>query len=170
MSVRVETSGKEYDHHLFADEKGIAVIRLNGWEEGVLDEESKRSDFVCWLRNPPREKWSLCIPYEINGETKAFYPDFLIVRSDPRLDYIIDILEPHNPNYNDNLGKAKGFAKYAEAEPRIGRVQLIRQGRDPAGNTRFKRLDLSQGSVREKVLKAQNTDEIDHIFDTDGFF
>lgn len=170
MSVRVETSGKEYDHHLFADEKGIAVIKLNGWEEGVLDEESKRSDFVCWLRNPPREKWSLCIPYEINGETKAFYPDFLIVRSDPRLDYIIDILEPHNPDYKDNLGKAKGFAKYAEAEPRIGRVQLIRQGRDPAGNTRFKRLDLSQGSVREKVLKAQNTDEIDHIFDTDGFF
>ncbi|NLD04007.1 MAG: restriction endonuclease subunit R, partial [Clostridiales bacterium] len=102
--------------------------------------------------------------------TKAFYPDFLIIRSDPRLDYIIDILEPHNPDYKDNLGKAKGFAKYAEAEPRIGRVQLIRQGRDPAGNTRFKRLDLSQGSVREKVLKAQNTDEIDHIFDTDGFF
>ncbi|HWR07557.1 DEAD/DEAH box helicase [Sporomusa sp.] len=170
INVRVEKVGKEYDNHLFADEKGIAVIKLNGWEEGVLEEEAKRPDFVCWLRNPPREKWSLCIPYEINGEIKATYPDFLIVRSDPILTYVIDILEPHNPDFKDNLGKAKGFAKYAEAEPKIGRIQLIRTGKDPAGKIRFKRLDLSQGAVRDKVLKAQNTDELDHIFETDGIF
>ncbi len=156
--------------HLFADEKGIAAIKLNGWEEGVLKEEAKRPDFVCWLRNPPREKWSLCIPYEISGETKPTYPDFLIVRSDPTLAYVIDILEPHNPEFKDNLGKAKGFAKYAEAEPKIGRIQLIRKGKDPAGKIRFKRLDLSQGAVRDKVLKAQNTDELDYIFETDGIF
>ena len=170
INVRIEKDGKEYDNHLFADEKGIAAIKLNGWEEGVLEEEAKRPDFVCWLRNPPREKWSLCIPYEINGEIKPTYPDFLIVRSDPVLNYIIDILEPHNPDYKDNLGKAKGFAKYAEAEPKIGRIQLIRTGKDPAGKIRFKRLDLSQGAVRDKVLKAQNTDEFDHIFETDGIF
>lgn len=170
INVRIEKDGKEYDNHLFADEKGIAAIKLNGWEEGVLKEEAKRPDFVCWLRNPPREKWSLCIPYEINGETKATYPDFLIVRSDPILTYVIDILEPHNPDFKDNLGKAKGFAKYAEAEPKIGRIQLIRTGKDPAGKIRFKRLDLSQGAVRDKVLKAQNTDELDHIFETDGIF
>ncbi len=170
INVKVETEGKEYDNHLFADEKGISVIKLNGWEEGVLEEEAKRPNFVCWLRNPPREKWSLCIPYEIQGETKAFYPDFLIIRSDPHLDYVVDILEPHNPEYKDNIGKAKGFARYAEAEPRIGRVQLIRQGKDPAGKIRFKRLDLSQGALREKVLRAQNNDELDHIFETEGVF
>lgn len=170
IHVRIEQDGKEYDNHLFADEKGIAAIKLNGWEESLMEEEAKRSDFVCWLRNPPREKWSLCIPYEINGEFKPTYPDFLIVRSDPTLTYVIDILEPHNPIFKDNLGKAKGFAKYAEAEPRIGRIQLIRTGKDPSGKIRFKRLDLSLGAVREKVLKAQNTDELDHIFDTDGFF
>ena len=32
------------------------------------------------------------------------------------------------------------------------------------------KLDLSQGAVRDKVLKAQNNDELDHIFDTDGIF
>lgn len=170
INVRIENDGTEYDNHLFADEKGIAFIKLNGWEEGILEEEAKRPDFVCWLRNPPREKWSLCIPYEINGETKATYPDFLIVRSDPILNYVIDILEPHNPDFKDNLGKAKGFAKYAEAELKIGRIQLIRTGKDPAGKIRFKRLDLSQGAVRDKVLKAQNTDELDHIFETDGIF
>jgi type III restriction enzyme len=170
INVRVDKDGKEYDNHLFADKKGIATIKLNGWEEGILEEEAKRPDFVCWLRNPPREKWSLCIPYEIDGETKPTYPDFLIVRSDPILTYVIDILEPHNPNLKDNLGKAKGFAKYAEAEPKIGRIQLIRMGKDLARKCRFKRLDLSQGAVRNKVLKSQNTDELDHIFETDGIF
>ncbi|MET3207546.1 UNVERIFIED_CONTAM: type III restriction enzyme [Paenibacillus sp. PvR008] len=170
ISVRMESGGKEYDNHLFADKDGIATIKLNGWEEGVLAEEAQQADFVCWLRNPPREKWSLCIPYEISGEIKATYPDFLIVRGDPALNYVIDILEPHNPDFKDNLGKAKGFAKYAEAEPRIGRIQLIRTGKDPAGKTRFKRLDLSQGLVRDKVLQAISNDELDQIFDAYGFF
>ena len=112
----------------------------------------------------------MCIPYEIGGEIKATYPDFLIIRSDSILSYVIDILEPHSPDFKDNLGKEKGLAKYAEDEPRIGRVQLIRTGKDAAGKTRFKRLDLSGGAVRDKVLQAQNNDELDHIFDTDGFF
>ena len=161
----MDKDGKPYDNHLFADDQGIAKIRLNSWEEGIITEESQRADFVCWLRNPPREKWSLCIPYEMSGETKATYPDFLIVRSDPALDYIIDILEPHNPDFKDNLGKAKAFARYAEAEPRIGRIQLIRTGKDAAGKQRFKRLDLCQGMVRDRVLKAVSNDELDAIFD-----
>lgn len=168
INVKVDKDGKEYDNHLFADEKGIAKIKLNGWEEGVLSEEEKSSDFVCWIRNPPREKWSLCIPYEVGNEIKSAYPDFLIIRSDPQLDFVIDILEPHSPDFKDNLGKAKGFASYAENEPSIGRVQIIRTGKDAAGKTRFKRLDLSLGAVREKVLKAQNNDELDHIFDVEG--
>ena len=170
ISVRVDKDGKPYDNHLFADDQGIAKIRLNSWEEGIIAEESQRADFVCWLRNPPREKWSLCIPYEMSGETKATYPDFLIVRSDPALDYIIDILEPHNPDFKDNLGKAKAFARYAEAEPRIGRIQLIRTGKDAAGKQRFKRLDLCQGMVRDKVLKAVSNDALDAIFDGDGIW
>lgn len=170
ISAKVEEGGKEYQNHLFADDDGFAKIKLNGWEEGVLQEEMDGDDFVCWLRNPSRGTWSLCIPYEIDNETKPAYPDFIIVRKDPILKYVIDILEPHSADFKDNLGKAKGFAKYAEEEPRIGSVQLIRQGKDAAGNVRFKRLDLAKGSTREKVLKALNNDELDHIFDTDGFF
>lgn len=170
ISTRLEDGGKEYDNHLYADENGLAKIKLNGWEEGVLEEEAKAADFVCWIRNPSRSSWSLCIPYEINNEIKSSYPDFIIVRSDPFLSYVIDILEPHSPDFKDNLGKAKGFAKYALEEPRIGRIQLIRQGKDTSGKTRFKRLDLAKGAIRDKVLKAQNNDELDHIFDTDGEF
>ena len=170
VSVKIEPTGKKYDNHLFAYADGMAQIKLNSWESGLIDEESRRSDFVCWLRNPPREKWSMCMPYEMKGETKAAYPDFIIVRKDSVLGYVIDILEPHNPDYKDNLGKAKALAKYAEEEPKIGRVQLIRREKDAFGKDKFKRLDMSRGSIRQKVLKAINTDEIDHIFETDGFF
>ena len=170
ISARVEKGGSTYFDHLFAAEDGTAVINLNGWEAGVLEEERRNPDFVCWLRNPSRQSWSLRIPYEIEGTTKEAYPDFIIIRRDPELQYVLDILEPHNPDFKDNLGKAKGFAYYAEEEPRIGRIQLIRTGKDAAGNTRYKRLDMAKGSVRNKVFAAVNTDELDHIFDTDGEF
>ena len=170
-----DRDGKAYDNHLFVDEEtGTATIKLNGWEEGVLEEEAKQNNFVCWIRNLPQDRThatcSLCIPYEMNDEIKPTFPDFIVIRSDPKLDYLIDILEPHNPDFKDNLGKAKGFAKYAEENLGIGRIQLIRMGKDAAGKNRFKRLDMSLGSVRQKVLHSQNNDELDHIFDTDGFF
>ena len=149
---------------------GVAKIKLNGWEQAVLAEEQKREDYVCWLRNPSRQAWALRMPYEIDGKCKEMYPDFIIVRRDPILTYVIDILEPHNPDFKDNLGKAKGLANYAANEPRIGRVQRIRIGKDAAKNDRFKRLDLAKGTIRNKVLAAINTDELDHIFDTDGVF
>lgn len=170
ISVKIDPTGKKYNNHLFAYADGMAQIKLNGWESGLIDEESKRSDFVCWLRNPPREKWSMCMPYEMEGETKPAYPDFIIVRKDSVLGYVIDILEPHNPNFKDNLGKAKALARYAEEEAKIGRVQLIRREKDASGKDKFKRLDMAHGCIRQKVLKAINTDEIDHIFEADGFF
>lgn len=170
ISAKIKSGGTEFHDHLFANAYGIAKIKLNGWESAVLAEEQKRSDYVCWLRNPARQSWSLRMPYEMEGKCKELYPDFIIVRKDDQLGYIIDILEPHNPDFKDNLGKAKGLAEYAANEPRIGRVQLVRIGKDAAGQYRFKRLDLAKGGIRNKVLAAINTDELDHIFDTDGIF
>lgn len=164
------TSGRIYTNHLFADDTGKAKIALNNWEEGVLDEEMAQPDFVCWLRNPSRKSWSLCIPYEQGDVTKPTYPDFIIVRKDSESGYIIDILEPHDQTRTDNLGKAKGFAEYARRNPGIGRIQLIHMGKDSAGRNRFKRLDMSRSAIRDKVKHAMNDDELTHIFDTDGFF
>ncbi|HPG65037.1 MAG TPA: hypothetical protein PLE82_06840 [Saccharofermentans sp.] len=170
ISAKIEQGGEAYTDHLFADENGKAVIKLNGWEKGVLAEEQGRPDYVCWLRNPSRQTWSLRIPYEMDGVTKTTYPDFIIVRKDDVLGYVIDVLEPHNPDFKDNLAKAKAFAKYAEAEQRIGRIELIRTSKDAAGKERFKRLDMAKGMIRDKVLAATNNEELDHIFDTDGEF
>lgn len=171
IQVAHEDGGREYSNHLFVNANtGTAVMKLNGWEEGVIAEEEKNPEFVCWLRNPSRKSWSLCIPYEMDNETKPAYPDFIIVRKDAISGYVIDILEPHNPEYIDNLGKAKGFAEYARQNPGVGRIQLIRMAKDISGKNRFKRLDMSMSAVRDKVSRAINNDELDHIFDTDGFF
>ena len=170
INPAIDKDGKEYDNHLFVNDDGIARIKLNSWEEGVLAEEMERPDFVCWLRNPSRGAWALTIPYELNGEKKPMYPDFIIIRSDHTVKegYVLDILEPHGPQYVDNLGKAKGLAEYAQQEPRVGRIQLCREYKDALGKKHYRRLDLMKSAVREKVRQAQTFEELDHLFDTDG--
>jgi type III restriction enzyme len=169
IQVPHEAGGKEYRDHLFVSEAtGTAKLKLNGWEAELIETEEKRPDFVCWIRNPSRGSWALCIPYEIDGEIKPTYPDFIVVRKDDRMGYVIDILEPHSPDFKDNLGKAKGFAEYARQNPGVGRIQLIRMSKDALGKNQFKRLDMYRTAIRDKVSHAINTDELDHIFDTDG--
>lgn len=162
--IREAPDGKEYDNHLLVSpETGIAKIKLNGWEDELIEEESNRNDFLCWLRNPSKAAWALCLPYDKDGEKKPFYPDFLIVRSDPTVDYVVDILEPHGNQYADNLPKAKAMAEYAKNEERLGRIQLIHKMSD-AGGSRFVRLDLTDIAVREQVLHANTDDELTNIF------
>lgn len=170
-TIRVphEMEGVLYRNHLFVDDSGTALINLNGWERKVIAEEEQHEDFVCWLRNPSRGSWALCIPYEIDGETKPTYPDFLIIRRDGS-EYVVDILEPHDPTRQDNLGKAKGFAEYARQNPGVGRIQLIRMQRDSVGRERAFRLDMSKSSVRDKVSRCASNDELNHIFESEGFF
>ena len=79
------------------------------------------------------------------------------------------VVAPPNQNISttriDNLGKAKGFAEYARQNPGVGRIQLIRKGKDATGHDRFKRLDMAKSAVRDKVSHAMTNDELDHIFD-----
>ena len=98
----------------------------------------------------PERRGRLCIPYELDGEVKPTYPDFIVVRQDERIGYVIDILEPHSADFKDNLGKAKGFAEYARQNPGVGRIQLIRMGKDAAGRNQFRRLDMYKTAIREK--------------------
>ena len=167
--VREDPNGIDYYNHLLArEENGIAKIKLNGWESELIEAESQRPDFVCWLRNPSRVSWALCLPYEMGGEQKSFYPDFIIVRKAPDSGYVLDILEPHGDQYADNLAKAKALAKYAKDEIRFGRIQLIHKSENAMGQSQFKRLELTQYEIRERVLKANNDDELKNIFSQDG--
>ena len=165
------SSGMVYTDHLYVDEETRGVqIKLNTWEEGVLEEEAKRNDFICWLRNPDRRSWSLCIPYEKDGHNESMYPDFIVIRKDGPHDYFVDILEPHDPSRTDNVGKAKGLAKYAETNYDFGRIQLIRKSKKPTGEDGFIRLDMSKSEVRSRMKGIITNDELDHVFNDYGFF
>ncbi len=163
IAMRPDEGGRAYTDHLFVNREGKAVIKLNGWEEKVIQAEQAKPDYVCWLRNQPRASWALCIPYKMNAEVKRMFPDFLIIRKDEG-GLIVDILEPHDPSRLDNLGKAQGMAEYARENPGVGRIQLIR-----VINGQIKRLDMSRGTVRTKVLQASSDNELIHIFDDYSF-
>lgn len=175
VPVRIEApndiKGKLYYTHLYVNpETGAAPLRLNSWESGIIEEESKRNDYVCFIRNPSRASWGLCIPYEKDGKSKGTYPDFIVIRRDD-FGYVADILEPHRADLDDNLPKAKGFAHYAGENPGVGRIELIRQVHDNlSGRDRFCRLDLTKLGTREKVLRAISNEELTRIFESDGFY
>ena len=47
ISVREDPDGIEYENHLLASpDTGIAKIKLNGWKASLIEEESRRSDFL----------------------------------------------------------------------------------------------------------------------------
>lgn len=162
-----DSSGQNYPSHLYLNSKGEAWLKLNTWEQGVINEEIARPDFVTWVRNPSRGSWALTIPYELSGIKKPTYPDFIVIRMDTDGSYIVDLLEPHDPSRQDNLPKAKGFADYASQNPTVGRLQLIREVKDAAGK-HYKRLDMTRSIVREAVKKAISNEELDHVFDQYG--
>lgn len=167
ISIQSSEDGTSFSDHLFVDEvTGTATFKLTSWEDKTLKEEQRREGFVTWLRNPARSSWALCIPYVMNNENKPLYPDFIIVRKEND-NYVLDILEPHNSSLKDNLPKAKGLAEYAQREPEIGRVQLIRLV-SAHGVDKLVRLDLNSSLVRENVIQANTESELDHIFDIYG--
>ncbi len=167
LSIRDE-GGTSWPDHLYVNPyTREAIIKLNSWESAVIEEERRKDDYVCWVRNVSRSSWGLVVPYEMEGKTCKAYPDFLIIRNDGNGSYLLDILEPHDPTRKDNLPKAKGFAKYAAENPMVGRFQLIRQTSDASG-LHYRRLDLAKSQIQEAVRKAMTDDELAHLFTVYG--
>lgn len=165
IMFRNDEEGEEYSDHLFVNEQtGTARIKLNGWEKRVIEEERKREDYRCWYRNPSRGNDALALYHIYKGVKKQFYPDFLIIRRENGSDYILDILEPHDPGRDDNVSKAKSLAQYATENPSIGRAQLIRVVTTPTGEA-LRRLDFAAHSeLREKAAVINTPDELENLF------
>lgn len=165
IMFRNDEEGDEYSDHLFVNEQtGTAHIKLNGWEKRVIEEERKHEDYRCWYRNPSRGSDALALYHIYKGVKKQFYPDFLIIRKENGGDYILDILEPHDPGRDDNVSKAKSLAQYATENPSIGHAQLIRMVTTPTGDT-LRRLDFAAHSeLREKVAVINTPDELENLF------
>ena len=69
IKLSIFGGGEKYSDHLFVNDEGLPnqTQRLG---KGVLEEEQERTDYVSWLRNPPRKSWALCIPYEMTMNGK----------------------------------------------------------------------------------------------------
>lgn len=152
------------DNHLYIPTDGSDFkVSLNDWETGVVKEELKNGA-VAWLRNLDRKKWSLEIPYEVDGVTVSMFPDLLVVRAESG-GYVFDVLEPHDPSRKDNYPKAVGLAKFAENYgEHFGRIQLIRK-LPKFGKDHFYRLDMGRLDILSKVRGITSNAELDRIFD-----
>ena len=64
ISFNCTAASSEYENHLYVDDSGKCRTLLNSWEDGVIQEELSRPDFVAWLRNLDRKNWSIEIPYK----------------------------------------------------------------------------------------------------------
>ena len=168
IDFSVGGDAKVYKSHLFIPaEGGEFKVSMNDWESGLIKEELAKGA-VAWLRNLDRKKWSLEIPYDVDGVTTSMFPDLLVVRADTH-GYVFDALEPHDPSRKDNYPKAVGLAKFAEKHgERFGRIQLIRKAKGADRREHFYRLDMGKLSIRNKVRGVTSNAELDRIFDEEA--
>ena len=161
---RKPEDSQPYDKHLYVDDSGrFGDLFTSSWERRLLDAELDRTEVVGWLRNRPRQRGSLQVPYQQKGLTLPMYPDFLVVREeDGKL--VVDILDPHDPTRADAVYKAKGLSKYAaQHEVRFGRIQILAE---VDGDLR--RLELTDKSVRDALDVAESSDALVHLYKTRG--
>jgi type III restriction enzyme len=148
-----------WDKHLYVTEKGGFAADFTKPEIEALERELAAGDVIGWLRNIDRKPWALCVPYEIDGEDRPMYPDFLIVRSEAG-NPVVDIVDPHTISLADAPAKAAGLAKFAaEHANKFGRIELIMVD----GKT-SKRLELTDESVRNKVRRITLPTQLRQLF------
>lgn len=168
IDFRRDQHDPEFDKHLYVEADGKFRANLGPWERDVIQEELKDKTLIAWLRNLDRKSWSFEIPYDTGGEIRPMFPDFIVVRR-VKGEYLIDILEPHDPSLSDNFEKAIGLARFAEDHGHLfDRVFLIRKQRSPSGGSRFFRLGLNKESVRKEILMFTSNSQLDALFDREA--
>jgi type III restriction enzyme len=160
--IEVREERPLWERHLYMEKKhGKFGAKFNKWETKVLTEELARDDVVGWLRNVPRKNWAFCVPYQMHGEYRPVYPDFIVFRKEKKK-IIADLLDPHESGLADAVDKAKGLAIYARDHGSLfGRIELIVL----MPNDEIRRLDLGKEAIRNRVLKLSGKDHLDLLFE-----
>ncbi|HEY0394401.1 MAG TPA: DEAD/DEAH box helicase family protein [Candidatus Elarobacter sp.] len=152
-------AGQSWTKHLYVGTDNLYYENFRPEERAILDGELKSREVVAWLRNTDRKSWAFCVPYEVNGEARPMYPDFLIVRR-RKTTLLVDIVDPHSIHLSDAAAKAAGLAKFAaQHSDKFGRIDMILLD----GKT-SKRLDLTKETVRMRVAGLQAPDELRRLF------
>jgi type III restriction enzyme len=154
--------GQVYTDHLYCDNHGEAIFKLDTWEIDVLEAERQKEGFVCWFRNIPNKESSLCIQYKADNELKPHFPDFIIVRKvNEHLEFYL--LEPHYTGYADSVPKLKGMAYYSERCTSIKRNEMLRVVNMPTGKT-IQALNAASSLVRNDIFLMNDHDELNNLF------
>lgn len=155
--------GTAFTDHLYADEKGEAVFKLNDWEQKVLDVERRRESFVCWVRNIPNKESSLCIQYQLGMELKPHFPDFIVVhRVNGHFEFVL--LEPHYSGYADSIPKLKGMAMYSERCTTVKRNEMMRI-KETATGDKVETLNAASSLVRNNIKHLLSQDDLENLFE-----
>jgi len=159
-TLQGHSADKTWKKHLYVNEAKVFPAEFNEPEREILTRELAAKDVVAWLRNIDRRPWALCVPYEVDGEIRSMYPDFLIVRSEGE-GLVVDVIDPHTISLADAPAKAAGLAKFASQHAdKFGRIELIMLD----GNT-SKRLELTDETVRNKVRGITLPNQLRQLFE-----
>jgi type III restriction enzyme len=157
--IHVRQGKEAWQRHVYVDDNSEYHADFYGSETEVLQRELKNKKIVGWLRNTDRKPWALCVPFEMGGEMRPMYPDFLFVRSEGS-GLVVDIIEPHTISLSDAPAKAAGLAKFAAKHfDKFGRIELILiDGKNQ------KRLDLTDQATRNRVKAITLPQELRQLF------
>jgi type III restriction enzyme len=155
-------ASKPWDRHIFVDENGKFhedFVR-SSWESAVITQELKNKSIVGWLRSVDRKPWAVCAPYKRGPDWVGTYPDFILFRrTEGRV--IADIVDPHLLSDENAPARAGGLARYAEKHlVQYGRIDLVIVDGDT-----IRRLDLTDGPTRSKVLGVTTHSHLKQLFE-----
>lgn len=157
--IHAKQGDRAWEKHLYVDENEEYHQDFNKAETNVLEREIANNKLAGWLRNTDRKPWALCIPYELGGEMRPTYPDFLFVRKDGNA-LVVDIIEPHSISNADAPAKSAGYAKFAAQHfDAFGRIELIL-----LDGKAEKRLDLTDEKTRNKLKGVTLPEQLKQLF------
>ncbi|GAA3538328.1 hypothetical protein [Zobellella aerophila] len=91
------------------------------------------------------------------------FPDLVIVRQVDN-EFVINILEPHDPSLADNFEKSVGLAEFSEQHGVLfGRIQLIRKHSSARGE-HFVRLEINQAPTIKQIKVITSNPQLDTLF------
>lgn len=159
VSTQQDSTNKTYPKHIICDEEGKAYIKLNDLEDAVVTTEISRPINVAWYRNTARnQNASLAIPYNLGGEWKPMYPDFIFFQKTKAGKIVPIIVDPHGDWLGDSIAKLKGYVNYLRDFPdTFGAVQAVADQSN--GTVRY--LDLMDSKVQEAIGQFTGDTAID---------
>jgi hypothetical protein len=132
-----------------------------GTKKGGVRHLNAKTGLICRVG----EALTLKIPYETGGEVRPMFPEFVVVRTVGE-QYLVDILEPHDPAGTTTSTRRGALARFAERHGALfGRIQLIRKRKAAGGAEQFVRLEINRVETIQSLLLVNQASQLDALFD-----